>query len=61
MSTEIAELLERFRRGPELLAAVNTGAAGLEVDYRPAPGKWSVRQIMAHVCDAEIAGTMRFR
>jgi hypothetical protein len=56
-----AELLERFRRGPEVVAAALTGAAGSEVDYQPAPDEWSVRQIVAHLADSEIVGTTRFR
>ena len=59
--SELEELLERYRRGPELIAAVLTGAAGSEVDFQPAPGKWSIRQIVAHVSDSEIVGTFRFR
>jgi DinB superfamily len=53
--------LERFRRGAELLATVLTGAAGEEVDYSRAPGKWSIRQIMAHLADAELVCAHRFR
>ena len=59
--SELSELLERFRRGPELVAAAVTGAAGAELDYIPAPGKWSVRQILCHMADAEIVGAARFR
>jgi hypothetical protein len=55
------ELLERFRRGPEVVAATLTGAAGSEVDYRPAPDDWSLRQIVAHLADSEIIGSVRFR
>jgi hypothetical protein len=58
--SELAELLERFRRGPEILAAAMTGAAGSEVDFAP-EGKWNVRQITAHVADSELAGAMRMR
>src|SRR5712691_7283533 len=57
----LADDLERFRRGAELLATVLTGAAGEEIDYARAPGKWSIRQIMAHVADAELVGAQRFR
>ena len=53
--------LERFRRGAELLATVLTGAAGEEVDYSPAPGKWTIRQIMAHLADAELVVAHRMR
>lgn len=59
--SELAELLERFRRGPELVASALTGAAGAEVDYRPSPEKWSVRQIVAHLSDSELVATDRFR
>jgi hypothetical protein len=59
--SEAKELLERFRRGAELIATVLTGAAGSELDFVPAPGKWSVRQIVAHLADAEIVGAERFR
>lgn len=58
---EIPELLQRFRRGPELLAALLTGAAGREFDFSPGPGKWSIRQIMAHMADSEMVGAIRFR
>ena len=59
--SEIAALLERFRRGPELLAVVLTGVFGEEEDFVASPGKWSIRQIVAHVADAEMVGAHRFR
>ena len=59
--SELPDLLERFRRGPELVAMSITGAAGAELDFVPAPGKWSVRQILCHLADAEIVGAARFR
>jgi hypothetical protein len=59
--TDIPELLERFRRGAELIAAVTTGAAGPELDFSPAPGKWAVRQIVCHMADSEIVAVDRFR
>jgi hypothetical protein len=59
--SDIPALLERFRRGPELLAAVLTGVYGEEEDFVTAPGKWSIRQIVAHLADAEMVGAHRFR
>ena len=59
--TDRAELLERFRRGAEVVAATLTGAAGAEVDFKPAPDHWSVRQIVAHLADSEMVGAERFR
>jgi hypothetical protein len=59
--SELPELLEKYRRGPELIAAAMTGAAGSELDYVPAPGRWSVRQILCHMTDSEIVAAARFR
>jgi hypothetical protein len=58
---EVADILERFRRGGELLAMATTGAAGSELDFKPGPGKWSVRQIVCHLADSEAVGVMRIR
>jgi hypothetical protein len=53
-------LLERYRRGPELLALVLTGVFGEEEDFA-APGEWSIRQIVAHLADAELVAAHRLR
>jgi len=59
--SELTELLERYRRGPEVIATLMTGAAGLELEFKPAPEKWSLRQIVAHMADSEIVAAARFR
>jgi hypothetical protein len=59
--SELADLLERFRRGAELVAMATTGAAGPELDYRPAENKWSVRMIVCHLADVEVVSAMRLR
>ena len=58
---DLPELLERFRRGAEVIAAVTTGAAGPELDYTTGPGKWSIRQIVCHLADSEIVDCDRMR
>ena len=58
---EIPNLLERYRRGAELVAVVLTGVFGEEEDFITAPGKWSIRQIVAHLADADLVGAHRFR
>jgi hypothetical protein len=58
--SELPDLLERFRRGAELVAVVTTGAAGAELDFCAAPGKWSMRQIICHLADSEMVGRDRF-
>ena len=59
--SDIPALLERFRRGPEVLAMVLTGVFGEEEDFVTAPGKWSVRQVIAHLADVELVLAMRLR
>ena len=59
--SNLAETLERFRRGAEVLAVVLTGVYGEEMDFTTAPEKWSIRQIIAHLADSELVGAQRFR
>jgi DinB superfamily len=59
--SDIPELLERYRRGPEVIATLMTGAAGPELDFRPGADRWTLRQIVAHLADSEIVSAARFR
>src|SRR5580698_2408979 len=59
--SDISELLERYRRGAEVLAVALTGVFGEEEDFVIAPGKWSIRQLMAHLADADLVAAHRFR
>ncbi|MEX2260850.1 MAG: DinB family protein [Bryobacteraceae bacterium] len=61
MSQDLVEVLERFRRGAEILAVVLTGLGPEEADFVPDGGGWSIRQVMAHLADAEVVGAYRFR
>ena len=58
---DIPQILERYRRGPELIAVILTGVFGEEEDFVTDPGKWSIRQIVAHLADADLVGAHRFR
>ena len=59
--SDIAELLERFRRGGEVVAVAMTGASGPQVDFVPAAGTWTARQIVRHLADMEMLAAVRFR
>jgi hypothetical protein len=59
--SDLSDLLERFRRGAELLAMATTGAAGPVLDFKPEGAPLSVRQIVCHLADAEAVGAMRIR
>lgn len=59
--SELVDLLERYRRGAELLAMATTGAAGPVLDFKAEGHAWSVRQIVCHLADSEAVAVMRFR
>ena len=46
---------------PARLAKVLAGMTAEEIDAVPAPGKWSVREVVAHLADCEIAFGFRLR
>jgi uncharacterized damage-inducible protein DinB len=46
---------------PVRLAQVVEGLSTAEIEARPAPGKWSVREVVAHLADCEIAFGFRLR
>jgi uncharacterized damage-inducible protein DinB len=50
----IAETPARLARVPEAMTAE-------QIEARPSPGKWSVREIIAHLADCEIAFGFRLR
>ena len=59
--SQLTDLLERFRRGAELLAMSTTGAAGPVLDFHAEGYPLTVRQMVCHLADAEAVAVMRFR
>jgi DinB superfamily len=57
----VPELLDRLGRGPAVVEAALRGASDAELDYMPAADQWTIRQVMAHLADAEMVGADRFR
>ena len=43
------------------LAAAIKGLDKKKLNKRPAPGKWAINEILAHLADAEIVGSWRMR
>ena len=46
---------------PDVLAALVENLSADQLDQRPAPGKWSIREIVAHLADDELVGAYRLR
>ena len=59
--TDRKTMIEAFRSGPaRLRKAVDRLGAGLE-DYRPFEDAWTIRENIAHLCDAEVCAYSRHR
>jgi hypothetical protein len=46
---------------PQELAGIIRSLSPQTLDTAPAPGKWSIRQILAHLADCEVVFGFRFR
>jgi len=53
----LAVIESTSRRLSEIVTQLPTG----RVEWRPAPGKWNVREILCHLADCEIAFAFRLR
>ena len=49
------------REAPAILAKLINGVSDIELQARPAPGKWSAGEILAHLAEDEIATAWRYR
>jgi DinB superfamily len=59
--TEGKDPLQMQREAPKLLAELTRGAPDDVLRRSPAPGKWSIAEILAHLADDEIATAWRYR
>jgi hypothetical protein len=56
-----AQLIARYKDGYREVAAALQGASDRELDARPAPGKWTAREIVHHLADSEMTSAVRLR
>ena len=56
-----AKLIAKYKDGYREVAAALEGASDNELDARPAPGKWSAREIVHHLADSEMTSAVRLR
>jgi hypothetical protein len=55
------ELIEQYKDGYRVVADAVAGATDEELDARPAPNKWSAREIVHHLADSEMTSAVRLR
>ncbi|MEP7304585.1 MAG: DinB family protein [Acidobacteriota bacterium] len=54
-------LIDRYRDGYRVVVESLAGATDEELDAKPAPGKWSAREIVHHLADSEMTSAIRLR
>ena len=55
------ELIAKYKDGYRVVAEALHGASDVELDLKPAPEKWSSREIAHHLADSEMMGAIRLR
>ena len=55
------QLVEQYRRGYEAVVRALDGITEAQLDRRPAPGKWTAREIVHHLADSEMTSAIRLR
>jgi hypothetical protein len=58
---ELIKLLDAAEKSPKQIAAAVSGLPGKTLRYRPAPEKWCILEILAHLADIEILYAYRMR
>jgi hypothetical protein len=54
-------LVNQYKDGYRVVAEAVAGATPAELDTRPAPGKWTAREIVHHLADSEMTSAIRLR
>ena len=54
-------LIEKYREGYRVVNDALRGISEQELDARPAPDKWSAREIVHHLADSEMTSAIRLR
>jgi len=58
---ELKKHIEAAEKSPKEIAAAVSGLAPAVLGYKPAPGKWSIQEILGHLADVEIIYAHRLR
>jgi DinB superfamily len=55
------KLIAKYQEGYRVVSQALQGISERELDARPAPGKWSAREIVHHLADSEMTSAIRLR
>ena len=55
------KLIDEYKDGYRVVSEALAGATDEELDARPAPHKWTSREVVHHLADSEMTAAIRFR
>ena len=55
------KLVDQYKDGYRVVAEALAGASDEALDVRPAPNRWSAREIVHHLADSEMTSAIRLR
>jgi DinB superfamily len=55
------KLIDQYKDGYRAVADSLAGATADDLDARPAPGKWTAREVVHHLADSEMTAAIRLR
>jgi len=58
---ERKRLIDEYKDGYRVVSEALAGATDEELDARPAPHKWTTREVVHHLADSEMTAAIRFR
>jgi DinB family protein len=62
MNTDLRKkLIDQYKDGYRVVAEALAGATAEDLDARPAPGKWTAREVVHHLADSEMTSAIRLR
>jgi DinB family protein len=61
LSEERKKLIELYRNGYAVVSDVMVKVTPEELDFKPDPTRWSVREIIHHLADSEMTAAVRLR
>jgi len=54
-------LIDQYKDGYRVVAEALVGAKDADLDARPAPAKWTAREVVHHLADSEMTSAVRLR
>ena len=55
------QLIDQYKDGYRVVTEALAGASDADLEIRPAPGKWTPREIVHHLADSEMTSAIRLR